>query len=113
MERVEWARLGGTIDMSASSKARRSAGRRASGSKPLTLRFYGDGFIFDTVSGMFYRVSPTASFILRSLDSGTDSDTLADNVRQRYGVPRADALRDIELLRNDLTAIEALGQVRP
>lgn len=98
--------------MSARSRARPAVAKCSNGPKPLTLRFYGDGFIFDTVSGMFYRVSSTASFILRSLDSGIDPDTLAENVRQRYGVPRADALRDIELLRNDLTAIDVLGQVR-
>ncbi len=100
--------------MSASSGNRTSVAKTASGprSKPLTLRFYGDEFIFDTVSGMFYRVSPTASFILRSLDHGIDPDKLAENVQQRYGVPRAAAIRDIELLRNDLTAIEPLDRVR-
>ena len=99
--------------MRESSRTRASAAKRASGPKPkpLTLRFYGDEFIFDTTSGMFYRVSQTASFILRSLNSGVDPDTLAESVRRRYGVPRAAALRDIQLLRNDLTAIEAVGQV--
>jgi hypothetical protein len=103
-----------TGHVTASSDARRSAARTANKprSKPLTLRFYGDEFIFDTVSGMFYRVSPTASFILRSLDDGVDPDKLAEDVQQRYGVPRAAAVRDIELLRNDLSAIEALGQVQ-
>jgi hypothetical protein len=97
--------------MSASSRTRASVAKSASRpkSKSSSLRFYGDEFIFDTVSGMFYRVSPTASFILRSLECGVDPGKLAESVRQRYGVPQAAALRDIELLRNDLTAIEALG----
>lgn len=80
--------------------------------KPMTLRFYGEEFIFDTVSGMFYRVSPTASFILRSLESGTEPGKVADEVQERYGIARAAAVRDIELLRNDLAGIEPLGQVR-
>lgn len=78
----------------------------------MSLRFYGDEFIFDTVSGMFYRVSPTASFILRCLNAGIEPGRLADDVQRRYGINRAAAVRDIELLRNDLTAIESLGQVR-
>lgn len=87
-----------------------SGGRR--GAKPMSLRFYGDEFIFDTVSGMFYRVSPTASFILRSLDAGIEPNKLADVVQQRYQIDRAAAVRDIELLRNDLAAIESLSQVQ-
>ncbi len=92
----------------------REPARSANGprKKTMNLRFYGDGFIFDTMSGMFYRISPTASFILRALDSGADPGKLADDVQQRYGIDRAAAVRDIELLRNDLTAIEPLGQVR-
>ncbi len=80
--------------------------------KPLTLRFYGDEFIFDTTSGMFYRISASASFILRSLQAGMGPERLADEIQGRYGIPRAAAVRDIELLRNDLAGIEALDQVR-
>jgi hypothetical protein len=89
-----------------------AANAAATRRKAASLRFYGDGFIFDTMSGMFYRVSPTASFILRALESGTDPRKLAEDVQQRYGIDRAAAVRDIELLRNDLMAIEPLGQVR-
>ncbi|MBS0517117.1 MAG: PqqD family protein, partial [Proteobacteria bacterium] len=86
------------------STVARAGHRRAS------LRFYGDEFVFDTVSGMFYRISPTASFILRSLDAGTAPDKLADEVQQRYHIDRAAAVRDIELLRNDFAAIESLSR---
>lgn len=104
----------GSIGMAAKTRTGRPAAKAGSvpRRKPLTLRFYGDEFIFDTVSGMFYRVSPTASFILRSLDAGTEPGKLADDVQERYGITRAAAVRDIELLRNDLTGIEPLGQVR-
>jgi hypothetical protein len=61
---------------------------------------------------MFYRTSPTASFILRALQSGTRPERLADEIQGRYGISRAVAVRDIELLRNDLAGIEALDRVR-
>lgn len=93
-------------------KKSKSLVAKARNAKPLTLRFYGDEFVFDTISGMFYRISPTASFILRALQSGTRPEKLADEIQGRYGIPRAAAVRDIELLRNDLAGIEALGQVR-
>lgn len=89
-----------------------SAEAPAPAPKHASLRFYGDEFVFDTVSGMFYRVSPTASFILRSLERGTDPSKVADEVQKRYGIERTAAVRDIELLRNDLTVIEPLGRVR-
>ena len=66
--------------------------KEARAAKPLTLRFYGDEFIFDTVSGMFFRISSTASFILRSLQSGARPDGLADEIQKRYGISRSAAL---------------------
>lgn len=97
--------------MKAKLKSRAPVGKTGE-AKPLTIRFYGDEFIFDTASGMFYRISPTASFILRALQAGTQPDKLADEIQGRYGISRAAAVRDIELLRNDLAGIEALEQVR-
>ena len=78
--------------------------------KPSTLRFYGDEFVFDTASGLFYRLSPTASFILRSLDAGTSPNDLATALHTHYGIDRATALRDVELCLNDLAALESLDQ---
>jgi hypothetical protein len=79
---------------------------------PLTLRFYGDEFVFDTVSGMFYVVSRTAGFIFRALDAGIPPDKLADEVQQRYGITRSAAARDIAHLLDNLSGIEPLGMVR-
>ncbi len=79
---------------------------------PLTLRFYGDEFVFDTVSGMFYVISRTAGFIFRALDAGTQPDKLADEVQKRYGITRSEAVRDIEHLLDNLSGIEPLGMVR-
>ena len=76
------------------------------------LRFYGDEFVLDTVSGMFYRISPTASFILRSLDEGVEPEPLAAELQRRYRIDRSTAVRDIELLRNDLASIEPLSEAR-
>ena len=79
---------------------------------PLTLRFYGDEFVFDTVSGMFYVVSRTAGFIFRALDAGIQPEKLADEVQQRYGITRSAAERDIAHLLDNLSGIEPLGMVR-
>jgi len=77
------------------------------------LRFYGDEFVFDTVSGMFYRVSSTTSFILHSLQSGIGVDQLPALLSERYGIDRPTAVRDIELFFNDLSALELVGQFHP
>ena len=79
---------------------------------PRTLRFYGDEFVFDTVSGMFYVVSRSAGFIFRALDAGTQPDKLADEVQQRYGITKSVAVRDIEYLLGNLSGNEPLGMVR-
>lgn len=77
------------------------------------LRFYGDEFVFDTVSGMFYRVSPTTSFILHSLEAGAEADQLPALLRARYGIDQSAATRDVELFFNDLAALELVGQFHP
>ena len=106
------------VEMTARPESATSAAIADSGAKrdvrrtPRTLRFYGDEFVFDTVSGMFYVVSRTASFILRALDAGTPPDQLADKVQRRYGIARAEAVRDIERLFDDIAAVEPLKLVR-
>lgn len=77
------------------------------------LRFYGDEFVFDTVSGMFYRLSPTTSFILHSLESGAEADQLPALLGSRYGIELSTATRDVELFFNDLAALELIGQFHP
>lgn len=68
------------------------------------LRFYNDEFVFDVVSGSFYRVSPVAVQILRGIIEGEDIDSLVSMVEGRYGIDRMTALRDIELFYNSLFA---------
>ncbi len=74
------------------------------------LRFYGDEFVFDTVSGMFFRLSTTASFILRSLVGGVSLSDLPAIMEQQYGVDHATSTRDIQLFLNELAAIEPLDR---
>lgn len=73
-----------------------------------TLRFYGDSFVLNTVSGMFYRLSPTADYLLRAREAGAKTDEFADLIMARYGVDHATAVRDSELLLNQLTALGLL-----
>jgi|ERR1700723_2622 Coenzyme PQQ synthesis protein D (PqqD) len=73
-----------------------------------TLRFYGDAFVFDTVSGLFFRLTTAASFILKCLDDGMKIADLSGALAARCHIDHATALRDIELFINDLAALEPL-----
>lgn len=72
------------------------------------LRFYGDSFVLNTASGMFYRLSATADYLLRAREAGAKTDEFADLIMARYGVDHATAVRDSELLLNQLTALGLL-----
>lgn len=75
-----------------------------------TLRFYNDEFVFDTESGMFYRLNPTACFLLHALDSGANSHDLPAMLQTRYGLDRSTALRDVELFFNEVAKLEAVSR---
>ncbi len=70
------------------------------------LRFYNDEFVFDTVSGMFYLLTPTAGFLLRSLDSGLPLNSLVNQLQKQYNVDKDRAIRDVELFINDLVSLK-------
>ena len=74
------------------------------------LRFYGDEFVFNTVSGMCYRVTPTAGLLLRALSNGANLEQLVDVLQENYDVDRSTAIRDVELLLNHLVE---LGVIEP
>ena len=78
--------------------------RRARNALQPRLRFYSDSFVFDTVSGAFYRLSPLASDILRGFEDGEDINKLVDRIQKKYSVSRSTILRDIELFTNSLLA---------
>jgi predicted Ser/Thr protein kinase len=68
------------------------------------LRFYGDEFVFDTVSGAFYRLSPIAGYILKGLSEGRDEESLIRDIEEKYVIDRITIQRDIELFGNSLVA---------
>lgn len=76
-----------------------------------TLRFYGDAFVFDTRSGMFFRLNPSASLVLRSLDQGVRPEELPKLLEEYYHIDHATATRDIELLLNEFAGLEPLDRI--
>lgn len=76
------------------------------------FRFFGDQFLLDTVSGNFYRVTPTAGFILLALIEGKDDEELASIVQERFGIDRPRALRDIEMFRSELQSLGVIENAR-
>jgi len=70
-----------------------------------TLRFYGDEFVFNTTSGMCYHISATAGFLLRKLIDGAGEEQLVILIQQQYGIDQSTAIRDVELLLNNLTEL--------
>lgn len=76
------------------------------------LRFYEGEFVLNTVSGLFYRLTPAAGYLLRSLGAGAEIEQLATLIQTRYGVDQKIAVRDVELLLNQLAALGLLDLPR-
>ena len=74
------------------------------------LVFYEDGFVFDTVSGLFFRLNPTAAFALRALAEGAEPDELPEKLQRRYDLDHQTAVRDAELFLDDLAALGLLAE---
>jgi hypothetical protein len=87
-----------------------SAGKQ-SGPLSERLRFYGDEFVFDSVSGMFHRLNPSASFMLRALIAGATPEELPRRLQAHYALDSATAARDAQLFLNSLAALEPLGRL--
>jgi hypothetical protein len=83
----------------------RSEAKNESSKRSSRFRFYGDRFLLDTISGSFFRVTPTAGFILRALIDGKDQAELADIVEHRFGVDHSRAIRDVELFLSELRSL--------
>lgn len=69
----------------------------------LALRFFGSDFVLNTETGMFYRVTPTAILLLQAIQQGADSAALAEIIQRHCAVSRMTAVRDVELLINELS----------
>lgn len=67
------------------------------------LKYFGSEFVLDTQTGMFFRLTPTAMALLKAMEKGASSETLAGVIQKRCGVDRVTAVRDLELLFNELT----------
>lgn len=79
---------------------------------PSRLVFYEDNFVFDTVSGMFYRLNPTAAFVLRAIGDGVRIDQLPELLQSHYDIEHKSAVRDAELFVNELAALGLCGEGR-
>ena len=91
---------------------RRSDAKREGNSPDTRFRFYGEQFLLDIVSGKFYRVTPTAGFILRNLIAGESHDDLANIVQNRFGIDRPRAMRDVELFLSELRSLGIIENPR-
>jgi len=59
---------------------------------------------------MFYRISPTAAFVLRAIEAGASRDDLPDLLARQYDIDQARAMRDVELFLNDLGVLGLIGK---
>lgn len=68
--------------------------------------------MFDTESGMFYRHTPSAGLVLKALEEGRSQNEIVALLSERFSIDPARARRDVELLVNDLSSLQALYRVR-
>jgi hypothetical protein len=83
-------------------------GKKRNGGLASKYRFYGDEFLLDTVSGKFYRVTPTAGFILRAIIEGNNRNELIRIVQDHFSINYSRALRDVELFISELCSLGIL-----
>lgn len=76
--------------------------------KKARLVFYGDSFVFDQVSGHFYRLNATAAFVLRRVQEGLDPETLPEEMERHFNINHETAVRDSELFLNELSMLGLL-----
>lgn len=84
--------------------------KRKGGASLSGLRFYDGGFVLDVTTGLFFKVSQTAVFILRQIADGSSHDDLVVGMQNHYGVSRNVAIRDVELLTNELVILGILNR---
>jgi hypothetical protein len=74
------------------------------------LQFFGEEFVLDKVSGLFYRLTPAAHLVLQAHEQGVQSQQFPGLLRQRYGIDPVSAARDVELLLNQMVSLGLLDQ---
>jgi hypothetical protein len=91
----------------------RSEARKDSRDRSSRFRFYGERFVLNTISGDFFRLTPTAGFILRALIDGKDPAGLADLVERHFDIDHSRAIRDVELFLSELRSLGVIAGPRP
>lgn len=76
-----------------------------------TFLFYENGFVLNSATGLFFRVSPSAIFIFNKIAAGANVRELLSAVQEHYQIDHNDAVRDVELLTNELIALGILNRV--
>lgn len=67
------------------------------------LKYYGSEFVLNSETGLFYRVTPVAILLLKAMVDGADNEALVDVVQRHCAISRSTAIRDVELLINELS----------
>lgn len=91
----------------------RREAKNDSSDRSLRFRFYGEQFVLDTISGNFFRVTPTAGFILRAITDGKDSAELAGIVERNFDIDHSRAIRDVELFLSELRSLGIIESSGP
>lgn len=73
------------------------------------IKFYGERFLFDSITGSFHRISDTAGFVIRELQRETKLLDIIDLFSKHYGISTKKAVADIEILISELIALNILG----
>jgi len=77
------------------------------------LRFYDGNFVLDARSGLFYRLTPSATFLLRAWSEGAETGAFAGLIHQQFGVDPATASRDVELMLNQFRGLGLIDAQSP
>ena len=76
------------------------------------LRFYEGHFVLDSRSGLFYRLTPSALFLLKAWSQGADTTDFARLLCEQFGVDPATARRDVELMLNQFRGLGLIDAQR-
>lgn len=76
-----------------------------------TFLFYENSFVLNSATGLFFRISPSAIFIFNKIASGASVRELLSAVQEHYQIGHNDAVRDVELLTNEMIALGILNRV--
>ena len=68
----------------------------------------GQVVVFDRTGEHVHHLNPTASFVWSRLDGRTGADEIANGVAERFAIEAVVALRDVESLLEQLSALNLL-----